>query len=452
MDHPAAHTPNMDRLAERGVLFTNTYCNSPQCCPSRASMWSGRYVHQVEAWNNYKGIEPTDPTWRTHLDDAGYATQTFGKTDYVSGHHSVKARVTAWTASADVKVPKQVPSRPFAKITDERVGGRRRDWQTVDESLAWLDENARDAQPFMLYSGLNLPHPPFTVGEEWLERIDPDAIAMPPYEPDLHPVMDFMRMRKGCLGEFSEREIRMIRRVYCAMVAELDAMVGKLLDKLEALDLWDSTYVIYLSDHGEMAMEHRQHLKNSLYEPSARVPMMIAGPDVEQGARVDDLVSLIDVYPTLMDMAGMALPDGLEGVSLMPELHGERAPGRPDYVFSEYHSNFQNTSSFMLRRGNWKYIAYDGYEPQLFDLQSDPYEMTNLVDARPDRVEAMDADLRAIVDYPQVADQVRAYNKASFIAWREQMPPEEVEMYMSDFFAGWGPALKADIEAWLNEA
>jgi arylsulfatase K len=440
----------MDRLAERGVLFTNTYCNSPQCCPSRASMWSGQYVHQVEAWNNHKGIDPSDPTWRTHLDDVGYTTQTFGKTDYVSGHHSMGARVTAWTASADIKVPKRVPARPHAQITDERTGGRRRDWQTVDESLAWLDAHARDAQPFMLYSGLNLPHPPFTVGEAWLDLIDPDAITLPPYEGELHPVMDFMRMRKGCLGDFSEREIRLIRRTYAAMVAELDAMVGKLMDKIEALNLWDSTYVIYLSDHGEMAMEHRQHLKNSLYEPSARVPMMIAGPGVAQGARVDDLVSLIDVYPTLMDMAGIAPPDELEGVSLMPELHGERAPERPDYVFSEYHSNFQNTSSFMLRRGDWKYVAYDGYDSQLFDLQNDPYEMINLVAAQPQRAEQMDADLRDLVDYPEVADRVRDYNKASFIAWREQMPPEEYEAYMSDFFAGWGPALKGDIEAWLN--
>ena len=104
MGHPAAHTPHMDRLASRGVLFTQAYCNSPQCCPSRASMWSGRYVHQVEAWNNFKGLEEGDCTFQDRLEAGGCRTQIVGKTDYSSGHHTLGARLTAWADPVGLKL------------------------------------------------------------------------------------------------------------------------------------------------------------------------------------------------------------------------------------------------------------------------------------------------------------------------------------------------------------
>ena len=215
----------------------------------------------------------------------------------------------------------------------------------------------------------------------------------------LHPVIDFMRVRKGCVGEFTEQEILDIRRTYYAMIAELDAMVGQLLDKVDELGLADSTYVIYISDHGEMNMEHRQHLKNALYEPSARVPVIVRGPGVQRGAVVDDLVSLIDVYPTLMDLARIDTPPGLSGLSLMPELTGSKAEGRPDWAFSEYHSNFQNTSSFMLRQGDLKYVAYPGYAPQLFNLADDPDEIHDLAQTSPTWPPRWTPKLRTVVDY-----------------------------------------------------
>ena len=105
LGHPAAYTPNMDRLAARGTSFSNAYCNSPQCAPSRASYWSGQYVHRVQAWNNPGGLPMDAPTFGTHLEDAGYGLHVFGKTDYRVGGHSLKARLTAWMRSADIKRP-----------------------------------------------------------------------------------------------------------------------------------------------------------------------------------------------------------------------------------------------------------------------------------------------------------------------------------------------------------
>lgn len=107
MGHAATRraTPNLDALAAGGVLFRNAYTNNPICCPSRASMWSGQFTHHCEGWNNYKGLEPDTPTFRTRLDAAGYRTQTFGKTDYLSGHHTVRARVSPWTRAANIRRP-----------------------------------------------------------------------------------------------------------------------------------------------------------------------------------------------------------------------------------------------------------------------------------------------------------------------------------------------------------
>ncbi|NLD72399.1 MAG: sulfatase-like hydrolase/transferase [Chloroflexi bacterium] len=443
--HPAAHTPHMDRLAERGVLFTHTYCNSPQCCPSRASMWSGRYVHQEEAWNNHKGLEAGAPTFQSRLDADGFRTHIVGKTDYLSGYHSLGARVTAWADPAGMQVT-GLAARPQAVVVDEP----HHDWKSIDASLAWLDAHALESDaPFMLYCGLNLPHPPFRTTQEWLDVIDPACVTVPPYEAEMHPVMDFIRVRKGCVGEFTDEELLAIRRTYYAMVAELDAMVGALVDRIDALGLTDSTYIIYISDHGDTNMEHRMHLKNSLYEGSARVPMMVAGPGIAPGGRVDALVSLVDIYPTLMDMAGLAHPEGLMGYSLMPELGGGANRERPDQVFSEYHSNFQNTSSFMLRRGDYKYIAYAGYESQLFHLGEDPDEMHSLVDERPEVAAEMAAGLREILDHEEVAQKVVAYDRAAFRAWRDATDPVEYHEAMSRFYRGWGPEKERIIEDWL---
>jgi arylsulfatase K len=177
----------------------------------------------------------------------------------------------------------------------------------------------------------------------------------------------------------------------------------------------------------------------------------VAGPGIAPGGRVDSLVSLVDVYPTLMDLAGLPHPEGLMGHSLLPEIGGGVHPERPGEVFSEYHSNFQNTSSFMLRRGEYKYIAYAGYEPQLFHLSEDPEEMHNLVAERPAVAAEMAAGLRAIVDYDAVARDVLAYNREAFRAWRDGQDPAAYQEAMARFYKGWGPAEERIVEEWLAQ-
>ena len=374
LGHPAAHTPNMDRLAALGTSFSNAYCNSPQCAPSRASFWSGQYVHRVQAWNNPGGLPMDAPTFGTHLQDAGYGLHVFGKTDYRVGGHSLKARLTAWLRSANIKRPHN-PRPQAVTVQPDTPRLHEKDWLQIDNTCQFLNNYSKDDPPYFCYPSTNVPHPPFRATPHYLDQVDPAAVTLPPYESDLHPVMDYMSVTKNTHGHFTDEEILAIRRHYFAMVAETDAMLGQVLDTLQATGHLHNTYIIFASDHGEMNMEHRQTLKNALYEASARVPLIVAGPGLQQGVISDELVSLIDLFPTLMDIAGLEHPEGLDGVSLLPLCRGE-ASDRPNYVFSEYHSNFSNTGIAMWRQGPWKYIRYAGYDPQLFNLDDDPEEIT----------------------------------------------------------------------------
>ena len=509
LGHPAAFTPNMDRLAARGTSFSNAYCNSPQCAPSRASYWSGQYVHRVEAWNNPGGLPLDAPTFGTHLEDAGYGVHVFGKTDYRVGGHSLKARLTAWMRSADISrphnprpqavtvqpAPSSSPDPPIgSKITTAGTssypspGGEGQgegssaqgqtpsihagankphphylnpdqdparlhegDWRQIDGACQFLRDFAPDDPPFFLYPSTNVPHPPFRATQTWLDRIDPAAVTLPPYEADLHPVMDYMSVTKHTHGQFTDDEILAIRRHYFAMVAETDAMLGQVLDTLEATGQLDDTYIIFASDHGEMNMEHRQTLKNALYEASARVPLIVAGPGLQQGIISNQLVSLIDLFPTLMDMAGLDHPAGLDGVSLLPLCRGD-ASARPDYVFSEFHSNFSNTGIAMWREGPWKYVRYAGYEPQLFNLDDDPEEVDNLARSRPDVVQRLDARLETLVNFDDADARAKADDRRNFRNWRATLTAAEYRQAMADAHLGvWSSQDDARIAAWLAQ-
>jgi arylsulfatase K len=452
MNHPAVAdaTPNMDMLAKKGVTFTNTYCNNPICCPSRASMWSGRFTHHCEGWNNYKGLEVNTPTFETRLKKNGYITQTFGKTDYLSGYHTIRARVTAWTSSAGIRRPTFNMEEPeIIDSMQKRVQAG--DWETVDNGCDWLRENGKPDRPFMLYLGLNAPHPPFVTSKYYYNLINEENVDIPPEDKEVHPVMEYQRIQKNWSYGFSEEMVRKTRHIYFAMIAEVDAMLGVVLSQLEALNLMDSTYVIFASDHGEMAMEHKQFYKMNLYEPSVRVPLLISGPGIGEGKSIDSLTSLIDIYPTIMDMTQTKKPSDLDGHSLMRELKGKKGE-RPDWVLTEFHGTTSNTGCFMLRNKKWKYNVYVGYEPQLFDLEQDPYEINNLAKKRPDIVNDIDKKLRRIVDYESVDAKVKAYDKKSFAKWRAEHKDEGTyEENMAAIHSGWDYITKDNTKAWSEE-
>lgn len=466
LKHPAMKnaTPNVDRLADRGSVFRNAYCTHPVCCPSRANMWSGRYTHNVESWNNFKGLSPNDTTFKEYLERAGYrfASQLggIGKHDYLSGAHSVFNRVTDWTGPANIQLPQLRMTAPL--IVEDGETPHAPDWQKVEEALTILRTAAKGDRPFFLYLGLSLPHPAFTTSRKWLSRIDRSAVTLPPPDDELHAVMAYQRTAKNWQHGFSEEMVLKTRAIYYAMCAEADALVGAVADAVGQLGIAGDTYFIFTSDHGENNMEHRQYYKMNMYESSARVPLVIAGPGVRKGAVIDSIVSLIDIFPTLMDMGGVPHPANLDGESLMPLLTGDKARSR-NWAHAMYTGFSCNTTMYMLRKGDWKYIAYPGYGPQLFNVGDDPDEVRNLARTRADVVKRMDAELMKLVDYHEVHRRVIAYDKASFRAWREAVKQKPIplreygakkdaatyEEVMANCYLGWSEEHEHQLERWL---
>ncbi|TWW59999.1 Arylsulfatase K [Takifugu flavidus] len=440
--------PFINYLRELGVTFINAYTNSPICCPSRAAMWSGQFVHLTQSWNNYKCLDANATTWMDLLEVNGYLTKMMGKLDYTSGSHSVSNRVEAWTR--DVQFLLRQEGRPVTQLVGNmstvRIMGK--DWENIDKATQWIQQRAESSQqPFALYLGLNLPHPykteslgptaggsTFRTSPHWLEKagcylVSSEQVTVPKWLPGaaMHPVDFYSTFTKNCSGFFTEEEIVNIRAFYYAMCAEADAMLGQLISALRETHLLNNTVVIFTADHGELAMEHRQFYKMSMFEGSSHVPLLFMGPGLMSGVEADQLVSLVDIYPTVLDLADVAPVGSLSGYSLLPLLSTcSSCPGgpHPDWVLSEYHGCNANASTYMLRSGRWKYIAYaDGLRvpPQLFDMILDKEELHNVVFKFSEVSAQLDKLLRSIVHYPEVSAAVHRYNKESFVAWRHTL-------------------------------
>jgi arylsulfatase K len=463
MGHPALRraTPNIDRLAEEGVKFTNAYTNCPVCNPSRASMWSGKYPHVYDCWNNHEGLSENAPTFRATLESAGYRTATVGPLDYTYGKHSIRDRVGSWTRAAHIR-------RPISRTTPPRVvddgAANRRDWERVHEANDFLRDASDGASPFFLYLTTGLVHPPFTAERRHMALIDEEAIDIPPglssIDGSEHPAAAYARITKNCDKAFSEAIVREIRHIYFAMIAALDEMVGQVLKTLDELGRADDTFVIFCSDHGEMAGEQNQILKRTMYEASSHVPMIIRGPGVKCGESVETPVSLVDLYPTLLEMghidyseyaARPGYADALDGESLLPQATGE-VPRTRDWALCEYHGDRCATGTFMLRRGEWKYIAHIGYEPELFNLREDPWERSNLAEKRPDMVKEMDHILTSNFDCAGIDARAKIYDRENFTKWRDaQKAAGTYEDSMARIYSGFDRLCIEDIAPWRKE-
>ncbi|XP_006885454.1 PREDICTED: LOW QUALITY PROTEIN: arylsulfatase K [Elephantulus edwardii] len=436
--------PFVNTMKAHGTTFLNAYTNSPVCCPSRAALWSGLFIHLTESWNNFKGLDPNYITWMDVMEKHGYRTQKFGKLDYTSGHHSVSNRVEAWTR--DVAFLLRQEGRPVVDLIPNKTKVRvmEKDWTNTDRAVKWLRKEAVNyTQPFVLYLGLNLPHPypspssgenygasTFHTSLYWLEKVYDNAIKIPKWLPlsEMHPIDYYSSYTKNCTGKFTKKEIKNIRAFYYAMCAETDAMLGEIISALNQSDLLHKTIVIFTSDHGELAMEHRQFYKMSMYEASVHVPLLMMGPGIKPNLQVSNVVSLVDIYPTMLDIAGISLPQNLSGYSLLPlssEMFKNECKfkySHPPWILSEFHGCNVNASTYMLRTNQWKYIAYsDGVSvlPQLFDLSLDPDELTNIATKFPDLTYSLDQKLRSIINYPKVSASVHKYNKEQFINWKK---------------------------------
>lgn len=470
-----ALTPNIDQLASRGVRFDNTYCASPECVPSRAAIWSGRRPDQTGAWSNGHGLSPNYPIIMKLLADNGYDTNFIGRHDFLSGSHSLSANLSSWTRA----VPKfDIPSegRPKPVIKDSQdIRVHSTDWSRSDECVKWLEDRLNSSAagaPFMLSCGFSCPHPSYVTSKYWYEKgVNKDSITMPVWAPEdkMHPVQLYETLTKNCSGNWSDEEIHDIRATYYAMVAEADAFVGQIFTFIENSSYINNTVIVFWSDHGDMTMDHKQFYKETTLEGSGRVPLIIAGPShmIKQGVTLKRATSLIDLFPTVMDLTGTPHPQGLAGWSLATDLglvpsSGEPSiippPPHPDWVLCQAHMDHSNTGQFMIRQGDWKYVYYAaGYDAELFNLADDPGELKNLADSNPDMVKQLHTILTSQLD-PEVVDKAaKKFDKDTFIAWKNSLG-DKYNGTIGSHAIRWYPTWSKNpnyylslIDAWLKE-
>lgn len=423
-------TPNLDALAARGVNFTNAYCNSPLCGPSRGSSVTGRWPHETGAYANASPFDGRVPTYAHHLRTHGVAPHDIGRMDFRRGcDHGFEALLEHPRQNLDIAEWMRNP-------IIQRVGGYRKDgWSItvfdedrnfgpVDEVCEWLQHHSADTDTWQLFINFNLPHPPYRVPRHYLDRYDPARTPMPllpeGFPDSLHEAMKVHRYHWNVEKPFPDEDIRYKRTLYFAMTTWLDAMLGKVLDTLAEQGLDRDTLVIFTSDHGEHLGDRGLWEKGCFYDSAARIPLVVAGPGVPQDTTVDTPVSLIDLAPTICEAFGVPPLPGARGHSLLPLARGESSL-HPGVAFGEYHGHDAVAAEFMVCTPRWKYIHYIGLPAELFDLEHDPSEMHDLGnDPRHAATRAeLEALLRTRFDMERIDAEVRRDQAHSFRSWLE---------------------------------
>lgn len=397
--HPLVQTPNLDALAAAGTTFTSAYCNSPICVPSRASFATGRYVHEIGAWDNaapYTGSAAS--SWGHRLGEQGRAVTTIGKLHYRNttddiGFPDQRIPMHVMHGVGDVFgcIRSDIPVTRYQLGHVDHAGDTDSEYVRYDTAIAaeavrWLRAEApAHDKPWCLFVSFTLPHFPFAAPERHQRRYRLDDIDMPiawtPAQWPLHPpVADFRSARvQTATDARSEDAIRRARLVYYAMCSFVDALIGNVLGALGDAGLADDTRIVYTSDHGETLGDYGLWGKSVMYDSAAGVPLILAGPDVPAERTADCPVSLVDLAPTIMTGTGVepsAADADLPGTDLWSVASGDEPADRT--VFSEYHATGSASATYMLRDRRWKYIHFVGHGPQLFDMQTDPHELTNL--------------------------------------------------------------------------
>jgi len=422
--HPQAKTPNMDRLFKQGVLFTNAHCSQAVCNASRNSVLSGLHPSSTGWYGSTKIMQKSyGDVMGEHrmlprfFRESGYHTLTAGKIYHKGASDFPNLTHLFWDEIAPkYSVPKELIKRgdgyggrkfyPFPKtgsqisrqLGDEYRGGNslcygaldREDMpggKMYDELIAqWAVGNLKKKheKPFFMAVGFVRPHVPFTAPKEFfdlynLEDIKP--IDVPADEMSDIPIMGksiaYGRIKGGddhAVNSVSDTFSRELVMGYLACVSFVDAQIGKVVEALEASDYADNTVIVLWSDHGQHLGEKRHWRKQSLWEEATRVPLFFKAPgSVTPPAKNGEVVSLLDLYPTLVDLCGLPVSDRLEGESLVPLFGDPKASRSRPVVSSWYYGNQA------VRSNRWRYIRYRDGSGELYDHQKDPGEHRNLI-------------------------------------------------------------------------
>ncbi len=387
--HPQVKTPHIDRLAAGGTLFANAHCQSPLCNPSRTALMTGLRptttgVYGLAPWfrtvPELRGLVSLPQAFRR----AGYHTAIAGKIHHV--YPPQKDRAAEFDAYGppcnfgpmpDKKlVETPSPMRAVDWGVYPEKDGQQNDWQIAGWAIDFLGRD--HGQPFFLGVGFGRPHVPCFASQQWFDLYPADTLKMPPMlENDRDDVPDFAWKLHWNLPEprlkwlLETNEWRPLVRAYLASTSFVDSQVGRVLDALRRSPAAGNTIIVLFSDHGWHLGEKGISGKNTLWERSTRVPLIIAGPGLPGGQKVTRPAELLDIYPTLLDLAGMEPIDGLDGLSLRPQIENPGHPRRPAITT-------HNPGNHGVRDEHWRYIRYADGSEELYDHRNDPNEWHNL--------------------------------------------------------------------------
>ncbi len=402
-ENKMSHTPNIDNLAAEGTKYTRAYTQYPVCGPSRASLMFGYYPNATTTYGYVSGRENVGPSRKSLTQlfkDNGYYTARVskiyhmgvpidietgsnGQDDEASWTERFNSQGPEWTAEGEAEL---VQNNPYG--LKPRKGGNvmtivkadgddlaHSDGKTAEKAVELIKQHKNN--PFFLAVGLVRPHVPFVAPSKYFEPYPHEQMVLPPkVENDWDDIpARGINYVTSVNGEMSEEQEKKAVAGYYASVAYMDAQVGKILKTLKEEGLEDNTIVVFTSDHGFHLGEHRFWMKVSLHEESVRVPLIIKVPG-KAPAVCNSFSELLDLYPTLADLAGIEASKGLQGKSLVKTLNNPQVEVR-DFAFSVS----QGGKSFLVRNHKWAYIQYDedaGAGMELFDMEYDTKQYNNL--------------------------------------------------------------------------
>ena len=378
--HPFLKTPNMDRLAREGAMFTNAFVTTPLCSPSRSSFLTGQYVHTTGVIANGRAMTPISHrlvTFPRLLKDAGYESAYVGKW-HMGNDDAPRPGFDRWVSFKGQGVYRNPvlnvdgkPERKDGYITDI----------ISDYAVDFI--NREHAKPFVLYVAHKAVHGPFTPAERHAGMYETEPL---PQRPNVNddmsgkPAVRRERLKEHAKTKVGEKLIR--DQLRCLL--SVDEGLGRILDALDAKKLADDTLVIFTSDNGYLWNEHDLGDKRAAYEESIRVPLLMRYPKlIKPGTKPTEMALNIDVAPTVLQLAGATVPKDVHGKSLVPIFEGKLGLWRGAALFEYFmEERFPRVPSWRaLRTDRWKYIHYPDVADadELYDLQTDPYEMKNLI-------------------------------------------------------------------------
>ena len=424
--HPVIHTPNLDALAARGTAFAAAYTTSPVCIPARAGFACGKYIHQIGFWDNADAYDGSVPSWHHLLRESGHRVVSVGKLhfrlageDHGFSEELIPMHIYQGKGDLLGLIRDDMSPRGNSKKMAAMAGPGESTYTLYDKDICsraqvWLREEAtrKADKPWVLFVSFVAPHFPLTAPPEHYYRYWNRELPMPKLyareERPRHPyVVDYSRNFNYDDYFESPQDVKKALSGYFGLVSYLDENIGKILAALRDAGLADDTVVMYTSDHGDNLGARGLWGKSTMYEEIAGVPLILAGPGVPTGKRIETPVSHVDAFPTILELAGERPPAGYPGVSLI-EIANWLKPDRT--VLSEYHGMGSSAAAFAVRVGNWKYVHYVKYDPQLFDLKNDPDETRDLAadPAYADVLEQCRRSLYAICDPAEVDRRARA--------------------------------------------